>query len=158
MSRHEKFVRILAVCCLPIAMTGCAAIEVLHESAQCGGATQRQAILLADQAALDALWQGLPATTPAGRAPTADFQGKSILYLADDERSSAGYGLSLASPHMTVNLGVASLHLETAVPAGMTAQVITRPCLLLALPGNDYRRVEALDQSGRVWAAAERRD
>lgn len=158
MSRQKNFARILAVCCLPIAMTGCAAIEVLHESAQCTGATQRQAILLPDQAALDALWQGMPATTPASRAPSADFQGKSILYLADEQRSSAGYALSLASPNLTVNQGVASLHLETTVPAGMTAQVLTRPCLLLALPGSDYRRVEALDQSGGVWAVAERRD
>lgn len=158
MSRRILITRFLAVCGAGLAMSGCAGIDVLHESAQCGGGQDRRAILVRDRAELDTLWAGLQGTPAATPAPAADFRYRQVLYLADSEKPTAGYGLRLASPNLYVNLGVASLQVEAAAPSGMTAQVITRPCLLLSLPGGDYQRVEAYDQSGRVWATADRRN
>jgi hypothetical protein len=157
MSRRTLITRILAACMASLAMTGCAGIDVLHESAQCGGGQDRQATLVRDRAELDKLWGWPPgARRSRRRAPATDFRYRQVLYLADSEKPTAGYGLRLASPSLNVNLGVASLQLETTAPSGITAQVVTRPCLLLSLPGGDYQRVEAFDQSGRLWAAADR--
>jgi hypothetical protein len=154
MSRRKSIARILAICCAPLAVSGCAGIEVLHESAYCPGAKERQALVVRDQAALGGLWQSLRNAPETGAAPSVDFRNRRILFLADAEKPTAGYRLRLASPTLTVNMGVASLRLESAAPGGMTAQVITRPCLLLALPGGDYQRIEATDQTGQVWATA----
>jgi hypothetical protein len=157
MSRRILIAHALAACGATFALTGCAGIDVLHESANCGAGTARQAVLVRDQNELDKLWQGFRAEpTATSSAPAADFRYRQVLYLAESEKPTAGYGLRLASPNLKVNQGVAGLQLETTTPGGMTAQVITRPCLLLSLPGGDYQRVEAFDQSGRLWGVAER--
>lgn len=156
MNRRTLITRTLAVCGAALAMTGCAGIDVLHESANCDAGKERQTVLVRNQNELDKLWQGLRSAPAASPSPAADFRYRQVLYLADAERPTAGYGLRLASPNLNVNLGVASLQLETTTPGGMTAQVVTRPCLLLSLPGGDYQRIEAYDQTGRLWGAAER--
>jgi hypothetical protein len=126
-------------------------VEVLHAAPHCPGDKQRQVRLLEDQSALDALWRrGIGG--PAANAPTPDFSRKLVIYLADSEKPTAGYGLRLSRPEMTVSCGVAAVHIETSEPVGYTAQMISRPCLLLALPDGDYERLDVLDREGRVWA------
>jgi len=156
MSRRTLITRTLAVCGASLAMTGCAGIDVLHESAVCDGGKDRQTVLVRNQNELDKLWQGLRIAPAVSSTPAADFRYRQVLYLADEQKPTAGYALRLASPNLNVKLGVASLQLETTTPGGVTAQVMTRPCLLLSLPGGDYQRVEAFDQTGRLWGAAER--
>jgi hypothetical protein len=153
---RQTIVLILAMCCAPFALSGCASIEVLHESAYCPGGKERQAVLVRDQTALNRLWQGMQTTPQAGAVPTADFRHKSVLFLADAEKPTAGYGMWLASPDLTIDSGTATLRIETKAPRGMAAQVMTRPCLFLALPTGDFQRVEARDQTGQIWAATER--
>jgi hypothetical protein len=155
MSPAKPLACLLAVCCAPIALSGCAGIEVMHQSAYCPDGRERQVVLVRDQAQLEKLWRGLQNSPQASAAPGVDLRQRRVLYLADTERPTGGYGLSLASPTLTVAAGVASLNLETSTPQGMATKVITRPCLLLSLPGGDYTRVEAFDQTGKLWGAAE---
>ena len=126
-------------------------VEVLHAAPHCPGDPQRQVRLIEDQSALDALWRrgmgGLAAS-----APTPDFSRKLVIYLADSEKPTAGYGLRLSSPEMTVSRGVATVQVETSEPVGYAAQMISRPCLLLALPDGNYRRLDVLDREGLLWA------
>jgi hypothetical protein len=126
-------------------------VEVLHAAAHCPGDAQRQVRLIEDQAALDALWRrGIGGL--AADAPTPDFSRKRVIVLADSEKPTAGYGLRLSSPEMTVSRGVATVHIESSEPVGHAAQMISRPCLLLALPDGDYQRLDVLDREGSVWA------
>lgn len=156
MSPAKPLARLLAACCAPFALSGCAGIEVLHQANHCPDGQDRQAVLIRDQASLDKLWRGLKTAPQADAVPSPSLAARRALYLADIERPTGGYALNLASPTLTVVDGVASLRLETSTPqGGMVTQVVTRPCLLLALPSGEYRRVEAFDQQGALWGAAE---
>lgn len=143
---------LLLALALPWSLSGCAGIEVLHASAQCPGGPQREVRLTQDPSELARLWRGANASPVATPAPA--LAGRRALYLADDEHPTAGYAMTLASPVLKTQLGVASLSIRTERPEGMTAQVVTRPCLLLALPAGDYERVEVRDQNGREWGSA----
>ena len=152
MAIHKRVMQCLVALWAPLAMSGCSGIEVMHESAYCPGGIDKQAVMVRDQAALDAIWRLAQNSTQAPPAPRPDFKQRRIVYLADMEHPTAGYGLDLASDILTVNQSVAMLKLNTTRPGGMVAQVITRPCLLLSLPGGDYERVQVYDASGPLWA------
>ncbi len=139
---------------LVTSLAGCAGLDVLHSGAQCPGGAERQVRLIRDQAELDAVWRGLSAGPQASPAPRLGI-GQALL-IADAERPSAGYGLSLDSRYLVTREGVASLRVRSATPSGITAQVVTRPCLLLAIPAGDYATVEVRDQDGRAWLSAPR--
>jgi hypothetical protein len=145
----------LGLGCLTLTLAGCAGVEVLHEAAFCPGGKEKQILFLPDQAALDTLWRDIRNSPVETAVPRTDFQQRRVLFLADGERPSAGYGLRLANSTLTVASATATLQLETQTPSAISAQVVSRPCLLLALPGGDYRRVEAVDQYGRLWGVAE---
>jgi hypothetical protein len=138
---------------MPWTLAGCAGIDVLGESAQCPGGTSRQVTVIQDQASLERAWRSMANSPMATPAPM--LGARRGLFLTDVEYPTAGHGLTLGSRVLTTQLGVASLRVRTATPEGMVAQVVTRPCLLLALPGGDYQRVEVLDQSGMPWGAAD---
>ncbi len=137
---------------LPWSLSGCAGIDVLHASAQCPGGQSREVRLTQDPLEYARLWRGIGASPVA--TPVPDLAGRRALYLADNEHPTAGYAMTLASPVLKTQLGVASLSIRTERPEGMAAQVVTRPCLLLALPAGDYERVEVRDQDGREWGTA----
>ncbi len=144
---------LLNACALPPAAD---AIAVLHEAAYCAGGKGRQAQLLSDPATLAETWRqannGLTPLPP----PAVDFSRNSVLFLADAEHPTAGYGLRLSSTTVSFKDGVARLLIETTVPEGMSAQVVTRPCLFLFMPMNDYRRIEVVDRAGIPWIVLQR--
>lgn len=155
MTRVKRVIRLLALASAAWAMSGCSAIEVMHESAYCPGGETKEARLVADQAGLNALWARIQNSPQAGPAPAQDFGRRRVLFLAEATYPTAGYGLRLADDGLTVNQELAVLHVEAARPDGMAAQVITRPCLLLSLPGGEYRRIQVYDASGPLWSEVE---
>jgi hypothetical protein len=63
---------------------------------------------------------------------------------------TAGYSLSLAHTHARLDHDVVTIPLTWHEPAqgAITAQVITQPCLIVALEKRQYAGVRVVDQSG----------
>lgn len=131
-------------------------VTVLHEAPYCAGGKDRQALLLTDPAGLAEAWRrGMTGPVPA-EPPSVDFSRNAVLFLADMERPTTGYGLRLVDKAATCTDGVARLRVDATVPDGIAAQVITRPCLFLSLPAGDYRRIEVVDRQGIPWIVLQR--
>lgn len=84
--------------------------------------------------------------------PHVDFTRRTALLVEMGRQPSAGYGLALQDPALSVDAGEVTLHVQwtTPRPDRMYAQVITSPCLLVTLPRGEYESVEVRDQDGRV--------
>jgi hypothetical protein len=71
-------------------------------------------------------------------------------------RPTAGHSLSLAQKRARLEHGVVTIPVvwHEPVPGAITAQVITQPCLIVALEKRRYAGVRVVDQSGverAVW-------
>lgn len=93
---------------------------------------------------------------PSPRA--VDFPREGVLLIAMGQRSSAGYGLALAEEIATVRDGVLTVRVDWREPpvGRRRAQVMTSPCLLLAVPDAGFTRIEVVDREGRVRLEGER--
>ena len=67
------------------------------------------------------------------------------------EKPTAGYHFSLTSQQLRIENAIAQLDLAwlTPQPGGMTAQMITTPCIYLQLQKADYQTVVIKDSQGR---------
>jgi len=67
------------------------------------------------------------------------------------EKPTAGYHFSLTSQQLRIDNAIAQLDLAWLAPqpGGMTAQVITTPCIYLKLQKADYQQVIIRDSQGR---------
>ncbi|PCH60809.1 MAG: hypothetical protein COC05_03140 [Gammaproteobacteria bacterium] len=81
--------------------------------------------------------------------PQVDWSNKIVLLLAMGQKPSAGYAVSLAKSKSLVNNNVLSIEVNWQQPAAdsFQAQVITSPCLLLAVPRHGYRSISVVDHS-----------
>jgi hypothetical protein len=142
----------------PFGLEGCAAqgATVLHASAYCVDGKGRAARWLAGPAEFAEVWRANSQRLPVAAPPAFDFDRQAVLFVAEAEKPTGGYGLELAVPGFSIADRVASLVVRTSVPTGMVAQVFTRPCLFLGLPEGAYDSIEIKDQSGAVWGVARR--
>jgi hypothetical protein len=90
--------------------------------------------------------------------PAVDFPREGVLLIAMGQRSSAGYGLALADEVATVSDGVLTVRVDwrEPPPGYRRAQVMTSPCLLVAVPDAGFTRVRVVDREGRVRLEGER--
>lgn len=90
--------------------------------------------------------------------PAVDFPREGVLLIAMGQRSSGGYGLTLADDVAAVRDGVLTVRVDwREPPAGSRqAQVMTSPCLLVAVPDAGFYRVQVVDREGRVRLEGER--
>jgi len=67
------------------------------------------------------------------------------------EKPTAGYHFALISQQLRIDNAIAQLDLAwlSPQPGGMTAQVITTPCIYLQLQKADYQQVIIRDSQGR---------
>jgi len=67
------------------------------------------------------------------------------------EKPTAGYHFSLTSQQLRIDDAIAQLDLAWLAPqpGGMTAQMITTPCIYLQLQKADYQQVVIMDSQGR---------
>ncbi len=90
--------------------------------------------------------------TESAEQPQSSSQAATQLLVAvsHGDQPSPGYGFELRSA--TLSNGVAELNLHWVTPpAGQPqATVMTSPCLVLALPKGEYRKVVAQDQNGPI--------
>lgn len=104
--------------------------------------------LLEAYAVLDKQRLGAPAPGPR---PEIDFAHYGAVAVFMGRKPSAGYGLSLADPTVSMENNAAELRLkfETPAPGSLTAQMITSPCILVRLPKAGYSTVRIVDQHGK---------
>ncbi|MCF6218809.1 MAG: protease complex subunit PrcB family protein [Gammaproteobacteria bacterium] len=78
--------------------------------------------------------------------------GSRLLLVSMGQQSSAGYSLALLTEITALVDGQLSIQVAWNSPLQgmMMAQVVTRPCLLLVLPAKDYKRVQIIDQMGKL--------
>lgn len=84
--------------------------------------------------------------------PPVAFPRRAVLWLEMGRQPSAGYGLTVRPHGMEIAGATLTLHVNwlEPLPGRVYAQVITRPCLLLSVPGGDYQRVRVRDQHGAL--------
>ena len=97
-------------------------------------------------------YQKLTGATSVDEHLFSGRQDQRLLLVSMGQQRSAGFYLELLSPQ--AQLQDDRLHLMLAwhkpKPGQMTAQMITRPCLLLALPMSAYQGVQVYDQQQRL--------
>lgn len=143
---------LLALVALPLLGAeggGCSAdrevpVTVVRGGAQCGGAAEGPSVRrLGGPAELASAF-----STELGGAPAAaDFDAAVVLLVAAGQRPTAGYAVELLSAKAPVKDGVAVLQVALRAPpeGAVTAQVVTSPCLVVALPRAGLGEVRVVD-------------
>ncbi len=95
-----------------------------------------------------------------GRRTDPAFTGlpenQRILRIAMGVRNTAGYGLSLLAAERQGNRLIIRINRQHPPKNAMTAQVMTSPCLFLSVPKYDYKRVDVLNQQGKMIYSLEK--
>lgn len=130
------------------------AVRSLGGGAQCGGEAGPRVRRVASAADLARLLS--PGLGPPQPAPAVDWTREAVLLVGMGQRPTAGHGVELLSPAAPVKEGVAAVRVAFRSPAAdaMTAQVITSPCLVLALPREGLRGVALLEGERVVGSVA----
>jgi hypothetical protein len=105
-------------------------VRVVASDMQCGGEGEGvSARRLASAADLAAAMAGAP-------AGTADFAKEAVILVAAGRKSTAGHGIALAADKAPVKDEIAGVRVTRTSPASgtMNAQVVTSPCIVVALP------------------------
>jgi hypothetical protein len=122
------------------------AVRSLGSGQQCGGSGEgpsaRRLTSSAEVAA--ALSPGLGA---AVAPPAVNWGGEAVLLVSGGQHSTPGFGVELGATRAQVKDGAAGLQVRfSAPPAGLVgAQLMTSPCLLVALPREGIATVALLD-------------
>jgi len=90
-------------------------------------------------------------------APLPDFTRYGVLQVFMGQQSTGGYQLRLLHPRIEHIASGATVRVEwlSPPPGALTTQVVTSPCLLLAVPRGSYRSITITDQAGQARAVAE---
>ena len=134
-------------------------IARLASQGQCGGHNRPAVRWIANAgewrdlyARINSQWMNPPSP------PAVDFPREGVLLIAMGQRSSAGYGLTLADKVAVVRDGVLTVRVDwrEPLPDRLRAQVMTSPCLLVAVPDAGFTRIEVVDQEERLRLEGER--
>ena len=126
---------------------------MVRAGAQCGGAAVGPSVRrLGSAAELAAAFAG----ELGAAAPAADFEGAAVLLVSSGQQPTAGHAVELAAPRAPVKGGVALVQvaLRAPAPGAAAAQVITSPCLVLALPRAGLAEVKVADGERALLGAA----
>ncbi len=89
-------------------------------------------------------------TPPATAASGAGDQDALLLAISRGTQPTPGYSLTLDGAHRRDRTAVVSVQWHVPAPGAVLAQMVTDPCLVVALPRADFQRVEAVDQNGEL--------
>ena len=80
--------------------------------------------------------------------PVVDFSKEHLLLLSMGERPTAGYGISLSQEKLLYSKNEAEIDIVWDEPSAnaVVAQIITSPCVLLAIPKQEYKVIKVTDQ------------
>ena len=120
-------------------------LRVLTSGLQCA---KTQSASIAEISSSEELNARLPDSTPADISTA--LKHERVLMISMGVRPTAGYHLSLAQPRARLDGKVLTLSIlwREPAPGSIAAQVITQPCLIVAVEKREYSEVRALDQNG----------
>lgn len=130
--------------------------QVLRASAQCGTATREgSARWLASDEEYRAALAAVDRRRLSGvqREPAAvDFATHGVLLVEMGQRATAGYALDLASADVRRDGDGGTVRVNWNEPPedAMVAQVLTSPCLFVAVKKDQLRSLKVVDQAGRT--------
>lgn len=121
-------------------------VTPVYQGRHCGRSDPTaQVTWIGDEAQLRDLFDGMRRTSLQSQSlPQVDFDANGLVLIELGQRPTAGYLLRLASQRMVMDRGDGLITFSVDKPAGPAAQVITSPCLLVAVPRGDYKGVRAL--------------
>lgn len=124
--------------------------QVLKVSPQCGGAagvTWIGSPEIYDAAMRDI---GRELLGKAEAPPAVDFARQGAIRVAMGPRPTAGYAVALAEPAFTREGSTGLLRVTWSEPPkdSMNAQLLTSPCLVVAVPREGLREIRVVDQGG----------
>lgn len=127
-------------------------VERIWQSGQCAQRTAGSR-WIEDRGALERVVRAAgPRSPDADEAsiPEVAFNWYRVVLIALGERPSAGYGLALPRDTLDVQGDTAELRIAVTRPAAdsMQAQVVTAPCMLVAVERNGYATLEIVDSEG----------
>jgi len=155
----RRLLRGVGLLALAGAMSACQSndfrIEAVEPSPACDAAAPPGARLLDEASPLSPeTAPGLEPPPASGRTPPSAFDHEGFWLLRVDMgcQPSGGYGLRLLSDRLELAGEKARLALawEKPDPDRMQIQMITCPCRYLRIPKGEYRRLEIVDQEGKV--------
>lgn len=130
-------------------------VKALYKSLQCGRSDSSPSVeVISNAEQMEQIYRklgqvlgGQPIELPA------ISYGKEVAMLVEmGQRPTAGYGLVLDGSTATLRGGIAEVHVIWLEPSegAVVAQLITSPCLLIALPRDSYESVRIVDQDEQV--------
>lgn len=129
-----------------------ATVTPVYQGRHCGrSAASARVSWIQDRAQLEAVVRRMRrATIDAKPVPEIDFERNALVLIELGRRPTAGYQMRLASQRMVMDRGDGLITFSVDGPGGYAAQVITSPCLLVAVPRGDYRGVRALSTDNAI--------
>ena len=134
-----------------IPQTSGASVRQLLATPYCDTNAVQRASWLLDARELSVHWSRLHGhRIEVPPQPAVDFAGETVALLEMGPRPTAGFALELASTQLTQENGAQVVTVNWREPAeGATmAQVLTSPCLMIALPKSMRGPIEVRDQTG----------
>jgi len=120
-------------------------VRVVGAGIQCGGGGDFPIVRRIPNA--QALAEALPpAVGQAAKAPEIDWAKEAVVLITDGQKPTGGYAVALASDKAPVKDGAAGIKVAFTIPQDgmLTAQVVTSPCLVVAIPSEGLKGVGAL--------------
>jgi len=147
-SIHVPFLCLVLVACAVQDVDGRARevdVRVLTSGLQCG---KSKGVTIVELGSREELGAQQPALLPGDLA--AAFNSERVFVISMGLHPTAGYSLSLAHTRARLDHDVVTIPLTWHEPAqgAITAQVITQPCLIVALEKRHYAGVRVVDQRG----------
>lgn len=131
--------------------SGVGSLRQLMATPYCDSSAPQRSSWLEDEQALRRQWNRLHGhRVELPPVPAVDFAVDTIVLLEMGSRPSAGFGLDLATTRLTQQNGtqVVTINWREPAPDAMVAQVLTSPCLMIALPSSTRGPIEVRDQDG----------
>jgi hypothetical protein len=131
-------------------------VRTLYNGLHCGRVESSPSlIVVSDPAALDQVMTQITSTTiDANRLSSLDvsFDQETVLLIAMGQRPTAGHGLALGASTASVRDGAVTVPVIWQKPTSgaVTAQIVTSPCLLIAIGRGPYSFIHILDQNDQV--------
>ena len=126
-------------------------VVVHYQSATCGSIVESH--WLSSQQQYESIFQAMYEGLIADSMPQPvqiNFDRQSVLLISMGQQRTGGYSVKLASAKMEVANERAKIQVQWNVkkPGMIAIQMLTNPCLLLEIPGGNYKFIDVVDQSG----------
>lgn len=136
----------LHACADTIAPANRASVQTLHSSAWCDGAEQSGIQLISAQqfSLLTGNARTFITNTDTTRMPAPD---QSLLQLNMGQFASAGYAISIMHAEISTHELSLIIHWHEPAANALTAQMLSQPCVVVALDLRDIHHLQVIDQN-----------